>query len=109
MLTIMWEVEPYGGWFLAERRKGGHKYAQENQLLDRPNLHFSEVILESITFAQLSITITLCLSISSRTLNSSSVSDLVTPGSQLIFTELSGTSLEHHRPLSSPSSTLPSQ
>lgn len=33
------------------RKKGGHKYTQENQLLDRPNLHFSEVILESITFA----------------------------------------------------------
>lgn len=47
----MKEVEHYGGWFLSERRKWGHKYTQEKQLLDRPNLHFSEVILESITFA----------------------------------------------------------
>lgn len=47
----MKEVEPYGGWLLAERRKGGHKHTQEKQLLDCPNLHFSEVILESITFA----------------------------------------------------------
>lgn len=46
----MREVEPYGGWFL-EGRKGGQKYTQENLLLDRPNLHFPEVILESITFA----------------------------------------------------------
>jgi hypothetical protein len=45
-LTVMRKVRPSGGWFL-----GGCRYTQENQLLNCSSLEFSEVILESSTFA----------------------------------------------------------
>lgn len=100
----MKEVEPYGGWFLAERRKGGINIPRIV-----PIYISRKSSLSPSPLPQLFITILLFVYLTPQTLNSPTASDLITPGSQLIFTELSGVSLEHHRLPSSPSSSLPSQ
>lgn len=98
-------------WWMAltERRKGDINIPRKNSYWVVPIYISRKSSLSPSPLPQLSITIMLFVYLTPQTLNSPTVSDLITPGSQLIFTELSGVSLEHHTLPSSPSSSLPSQ